>query len=193
MHTKILIVVDDSEIARAAITEGLGVAATYGAEVVLYYVLPNYVVPMTEMPLPDDWSIEKHYKHAKRKASSQLALAALMSKRAGVKYIEAMGSDGDAAECIAKAAVSRNCDLIVIGSHGRTAFQRLILGSVVTRLITLSTVPMLVCKKPPASQPTASATVTPPRKRRVAEAAPARAALVRLRSRRKSANATARG
>lgn len=64
----------------------------------------------------------------------------------GVRSSDFVSTGSDAAECIADAATKRKCDLVVIGSHGRTALQRLLYGSVVTRVITMCTKPVLVCK-----------------------------------------------
>lgn len=147
MHKRILIAIDDTEVSRPAVDEGLGVAKSFGAEVFFYYVLPSFVLPLTEMPVAVDVSPVEHYRAARKAAGKVLAAAAGKARRAGVKSSEVMGSGGIAAECIAQAASSKLCDLIVVGSHGRSTVQRLIFGSVVTQLITLSPVPVLVCKK----------------------------------------------
>ena len=147
MHRKILIAIDATEVSRPAVAEGIGIAKALGAEVVFYYVLPNFVLPFSEIPVTADLSPAAHYREAKKVAGELLRAAASRALRAGVESSEAMGSGGVAAECIVKAARKRKCDLIVVGSHGRTAVQRFLFGSVVTQLITLSPVPVLVCKK----------------------------------------------
>ena len=45
------------------------------------------------------------------------------------------------AEGILATAKAKNCDLIVMASHGRRGIARLLLGSQATRVVTLSTVP----------------------------------------------------
>jgi nucleotide-binding universal stress UspA family protein len=47
-------------------------------------------------------------------------------------------------EAIVKAAKSEACDVIVIATHGRGAVGRALLGSVTSRLLPLSPVPVLV-------------------------------------------------
>jgi nucleotide-binding universal stress UspA family protein/anti-anti-sigma regulatory factor len=53
---------------------------------------------------------------------------------------------GRADEMILQSAASRNADLIVIGSHGRTGLQRVMLGSVSERVIDAALTPVLVVK-----------------------------------------------
>ena len=53
---------------------------------------------------------------------------------------------GDAATCIARVAKQERSDLIVMGSHGRGALKSLLLGSVVSRTLALSNVPVLVVR-----------------------------------------------
>jgi nucleotide-binding universal stress UspA family protein len=45
-----------------------------------------------------------------------------------------------------EAAREKKCDLIVMGSHGRRGFNRLLLGSQASEVLTLSTVPVLVVR-----------------------------------------------
>ena len=51
-------------------------------------------------------------------------------------------------ERIVAVSKERNIDLIVVGSHGRTGIERLIMGSVAERVIILSTCAVLVTKLP---------------------------------------------
>ena len=43
-------------------------------------------------------------------------------------------------------AKARGCDLIVMSSHGRRGLVKFVLGSQATRVLTHSTVPMLICR-----------------------------------------------
>jgi len=60
----------------------------------------------------------------------------------------AVGSGVDPAGCIAQAARDRQCDLIVVGTHGRNALQRWLHGSLAVSLLPLADVPLLLCKRP---------------------------------------------
>ena len=39
----------------------------------------------------------------------------------------------------------RGCDLIVMGSHGRSGIAAIVLGSVTTKVLTHTKIPVLVC------------------------------------------------
>jgi len=52
-----------------------------------------------------------------------------------------------AAEGIVEEAKARNCDLIVMGSHGRRGIARFLLGSQALRVLTHSAVPVLVFRE----------------------------------------------
>jgi len=50
------------------------------------------------------------------------------------------------AEAIVATAKAKGCDLIVMASHGRRGLSKLLLGSRALSVLTLSTVPVLVCR-----------------------------------------------
>ena len=51
-----------------------------------------------------------------------------------------------AASGIVQTAKDEKADLIVIGSHGRTGLMRLMLGSVATKVVAESPIPVLVTR-----------------------------------------------
>ena len=77
-------------------------------------------------------------------ASSADALIA-KAKRAGVR-IKSLLVKGLPHERIAQAARSNKADLIVIGTHGRTGLAKLVLGSVASRVPTVSPCPVLTVR-----------------------------------------------
>jgi nucleotide-binding universal stress UspA family protein len=167
MYQRIMIVVDEGAIARAAVDEGLALARVHGAEVLFFHVLPNYIVPMDDMPPLVSLGPEKYEKAVRRAADKILGAATQLAAEHGVKATGIVGSGMDAAECISVAAAQRGCDLIVVGSHGRTAIQRLIMGSVVTRLVTLASMPLLVCKRGVKEPVRTAKVVALPKRKRV--------------------------
>jgi nucleotide-binding universal stress UspA family protein len=66
--------------------------------------------------------------------------------RIGVGCETAHIKDQFAAEGIVEEAKARACDLIVMGSHGRRGLVKFVLGSQATRVLTHSTLPMLICR-----------------------------------------------
>lgn len=53
---------------------------------------------------------------------------------------------GDVAQSIVKYAEDQGCDKIIMGTHGRSALSRLLLGSVTTRVIQLTAIPVTLVK-----------------------------------------------
>jgi nucleotide-binding universal stress UspA family protein len=49
-------------------------------------------------------------------------------------------------QAILDTAADKGCDLIVMASHGRRGLSKLLLGSETTRVLTHSSVPVLVCR-----------------------------------------------
>ena len=75
-----------------------------------------------------------------------LAVAARELKKRRMKY-RAHWTVGDPAARIAAYARKERVDLIVTGSHGHGALANLALGSVATKIIALSKIPVLVVRK----------------------------------------------
>ena len=57
---------------------------------------------------------------------------------------------GEPAAAIVEFARSENVDLIVMGTHGRTGFSRLLMGSVAEAVVRKAPCPVLTLKEPAA-------------------------------------------
>jgi nucleotide-binding universal stress UspA family protein len=55
---------------------------------------------------------------------------------------------GDPAERIVEVADEEHCDLIVMGTHGRTGFRRLLMGSVAEAVVRRANFPVITYKMP---------------------------------------------
>jgi nucleotide-binding universal stress UspA family protein len=75
----------------------------------------------------------------------ELADAIKAAEKARVKF-EAKMLRGQVAQAIAKAAADAGCELIVLGSKGRSAIKDLLIGSVAQRVASLSDVPVTLVK-----------------------------------------------
>ena len=68
------------------------------------------------------------------------------AKKTGISCAALHVKDRHPAEGIIEAAKERGCDLIVVASHGRRGISRVLLGSQATKVVTLSPIPVLVCR-----------------------------------------------
>ena len=145
MFKHILIATDGSELADKAVDQGLGLAAKLGAKVtVLTVTLPWVSTASGEWPLV--FPIEDYERAAAATAQRILGAVAAKAKAAKVACDTAHVKDQYAAVGIVEVAKNRNCDLIVMASHGRRGVARLVLGSEATRVSTHSPVPVLICR-----------------------------------------------
>jgi nucleotide-binding universal stress UspA family protein len=148
MYRRLLIVVDDDPVSRAAVTEGLEIAKALGSEVLFFHVLPRYAMAATAgdvMPL-GMLDAREHERHVQERAGRILADVAALAAAHGVASHGVVAHGEEVAASIAHAAPQQHCDMVVVGSHGRTALQRLVHGSLPASLLPLVPVPMLVCK-----------------------------------------------
>ena len=81
----------------------------------------------------------------REEAEEALAPARALLAGTPCKVVERPVIGAPAGEII-EAAQELHCDIIVVGTHGRGAFGNLVLGSVATRVIAESPVPVLVLK-----------------------------------------------
>lgn len=146
MYKKILVLVDDRAVTQSAIRQGVEMALVHRADILFFHVLPRYVFPGFDILPVGDLSPEEFQAKAHAHAHTILAAASELAERAGVQSYRAMGSGADDAQCVSDAADKRHCDLIVVGTEGRNAVMRILNGSIIPGLITVATVPVLICR-----------------------------------------------
>ena len=80
-------------------------------------------------------------------AAMQQMLAAVVPSDPSVAYEHRLLT-GDPADRIVELADEEHCDLIVMGTHGRTGFKRLLMGSVAEAVVRKANCPVLIYKQP---------------------------------------------
>ncbi len=80
-------------------------------------------------------------------AKESIDMVREVAEREGIK-VDALTLKGEPYEVIVKTAKQKNAGLIVVGSHGRTGVERLLMGSVTERVIGHSGTAVLVVRKP---------------------------------------------
>ena len=143
MFKRIVVAIDGSRTSRRAFESALELAATHGAVLQPYYVVENASV-YYDVPGYDPSILRDELAAEGAKLAGELNAA---MKQRGVQGAVAIGegsSVDDVAELVLAAAVAFNADLLVMGTHGRKGFQRLILGSVAERCLRQATLPVLL-------------------------------------------------
>jgi nucleotide-binding universal stress UspA family protein len=148
MYERILIVVDQREFARAALQEGLRLAALHGSEVTFFTMQPSYPLPIGDVPLYDGVSTREFEQAAKAGAERVLAAAHVAADKAGVVARGSVGKGDDPVQAAVDIIKRRKIGLAVVASEGRNALMRLLTGSIIPGLITQSPVPVLIVKSP---------------------------------------------
>lgn len=146
MYKKLLVVVDDRVVTQSAIWQGIELARLHRADIFFFYVLPKYVFSNSDLLQVGETSPDEFERKAREHAARMLAAASALAEGADVFSQAAVGIGADDAHCVAEAAMHRHCDLIVVGTEGHNAVVRLLTGSIVPGLISVATVPVLVCR-----------------------------------------------
>ncbi|RUM47019.1 MAG: universal stress protein [Hyperthermus sp.] len=124
---------DGSDASRIAVNRALELARTLKARMVIATVVPPPTVFLGELLVPEviDTSSMEEEAHKRLKA----IIAELGQGDVAVEEAVLMG---DPADEIVGFAESNNCDLIVVGRRGKGGLERLILGSVSSKIVSIS-------------------------------------------------------
>ena len=147
MYGRILIPTDGSAISRKAVKHGVALAKSLSATVVGFFSPEDYRAIMYTEYMPATLLSQDEFEaQAKKAADKQLALIGKAAEAAGVPFESYWTISIAPWEAIIEAARKKRCDLICMGSHGRTGLAGLVLGSTTTKVLTHSKVPVLVTR-----------------------------------------------
>ena len=147
---RILCPVDLSQFSRDALHHALALARWYEARVTVFHVYsdPQPVVPLTGMPgnvpLPPLVQPVEITEEVRRFCAPSL--------RQSGQSVDIVVSEGNPTKEIVKLGEQLPADLLVLGTHGRSGFERLFLGSVTEKVLRSTRVPALTVP-PPVTQP----------------------------------------
>ena len=141
---KILLAVDGSKSSLHAVDSLIAHADWYRDRPTLELVTVHLPVP--QLPgLSKLVSKARFREYYREEGEARLAEAKTMLEDAGIDY-EARVLVGPVAEILVAHAKAKRCDMIFIGSRGMGAAANLLLGSTVSKVLHLSSVPVLVVK-----------------------------------------------
>lgn len=141
---KLLVPVDGSECSRRAVEHAIRLARQGE---------PPDIHVLHIRPAIDAWEVRRFLNEEEiaqmqqREGEETLRpIRALLDAAAVVYRAQVLAGSGSVAETIARYADENACDLIVIGTHGRSGLAHILMGSVATETIHLSRVPVTLVK-----------------------------------------------
>lgn len=155
MYRKILITTDGSAVSRHTACAGVSFARQMGAEVLALYVAPAYQYPVYVEIVPPTYPSEEEYMAEMQRAGADHLAEILQTAREAGLHCRGMTAFADSAALkIVEVAEEKQCDLIFMGSHGRSGWGQLLLGSVTNKVLSHTAKPVLVHRliKEPGSE-----------------------------------------
>ena len=143
---RILCAVDFSDFSLDALRHGVVLARWYGAELRLFHVYepaPTLLAVKdlpANMPLSQPINVDELAEELRRFCAPVLASSG--------QTVDVVLKEGKAAREIASEAERWPADLLILGTHGRSGFERLFLGSVTEKVLRSTRVPVLTIPPP---------------------------------------------
>jgi nucleotide-binding universal stress UspA family protein len=148
----ILCPIDFSDASIRALTYAAAFAAWYGAELEVLHVVPAF---------EESGEPQERHRTSRREPMSREDITAAM--RRSLRDVGALGvspkllaREGRVHEAIAARAHEQPSDLLVMGTHGRSGFNRLLLGSVTEKVLRTVRCPVLTVSPAAAAMTTAT-------------------------------------
>ena len=145
MYSCILLPTDGTELCARALRHGIALAKLVQAKVVgvtvtqpLHSALPRSLIPKNLAGIIHGETVKA--------ADEKLAVVERLAHEAGVQVETVRLSNDHPWEAIVQAVKDKRCDLIVMASHGRRGVSAVVLGSETQKVLTHSTVPVLVVR-----------------------------------------------
>ncbi len=140
---QILIATDGSETANEAADFGIEMIGCSGAKIYAVYVIDT--TPYRSVPLDQIWSKET-LEDFEKEGQEATAYIEKIGKAAGAE-VETRVLKGNPAEKTLTFAEDNNLDMIIVGSLGKSGYERLLMGSVSEKIIRHAKVPVLVVRE----------------------------------------------
>jgi len=141
MFQSILAAIDGSGKSGAALDVAIGEAHVHGAALHVVYVIETGL--FSSLPMDNTWEVI--YGLLETQGKEALLAAAKKGESQGVGITTHI-KQGHAGNEILKLATDLGVDLIVVGSHGKSNLDRILLGSVSSFVVGHSTVSTLVVR-----------------------------------------------
>ena len=144
MFKHILVPIDGSATAQLAVDKAIALARAFGSQVTAIYVIDPY--PFTGVGTDFAYGQAEYLSAATAEANTAIKTAKKALQAAGLSVQTSVIEAHTVWRGIVESAVSMQTDLIVIGSHGRSGLEKLVLGSVTQAVLSHTHLPVLVVR-----------------------------------------------
>jgi nucleotide-binding universal stress UspA family protein len=141
MFQHILVAIDGSKISDNALKTAIEEARVWKAQIHAVYVVETGL--FSSLPMDSTWEIM--YSMLEKEGKKALEAAKEMADQSGVK-METFMKQGHAGNEILKAIAELPIDLVVMGSHGKSEVDRILLGSVSSFVVSNSPKTVMVVR-----------------------------------------------
>jgi nucleotide-binding universal stress UspA family protein len=144
---RILVALDGGKASELALDQAIGLGQVLGSELVLLHVVPNLWMPPAYETLVFDVANRQEL-DAQMQAEGQALLSKAQARSQGLKTKTLLRHSGDprVGQTILEAAQKEKAQLIVLGTHGYSGFDRLLLGSVAETVAHHAPMPVLLVR-----------------------------------------------
>ncbi len=147
---RILVPTDFSTCSQAATDMALALALKFGSSVEFLHVSEppvwqGFVIPELAVTMPNETSASLG-DYVQERAKRALEHLTERFHRAGVAQVRHRTETGEPGNAILEVATADQVDLIVMGTHGRKGFERLVVGSVAERVVRQAVCPVLTIR-----------------------------------------------
>ena len=140
-YERILVPTDGSEETRRAVEHAIDLAEEHDATIHALYVVNS--ASFSSLPMESSW--ESVASMMNKEGEAALDDVEGIAEERGVTVERAL-VDGNPSREIVRYAEDEDCDLVVMGTHGRGGIDRLLLGSVAEKVVRSSSVPVLTVR-----------------------------------------------
>ncbi|APW37891.1 universal stress protein UspA [Rhodoferax koreense] len=144
MFKHILVPVDGSDTGLAAVGKAIELAKVFDSWITLVHVIDQY--PFVGIGTDYAFGQTEYITAATSNANNALQAGEDRINAAGLRCTRQVIEGHVMEDGILQAAKTAGADLIVMGSHGRHGIEKLLLGSVTQRVLSHTTLPVLVVR-----------------------------------------------
>jgi len=146
MFQHILLPIDGSATAGAAVEKAIAVAKAFGSTITPIYVIDPY--PFTGVGADFSYGQDQYLSAARADAAAAITAAQARFDAAGITVQPRIVEAHAIWRGILDTAHEEGADLIVMGSHGRRGLEKLVLGSVAQSVLAHTDISTLVVRVP---------------------------------------------